>query len=185
MLILILIDVQYSQKAVFRFEKGMNCQNHSSSGSLHPIKYYPKGIDPPHTPYCYLENPEIETKPKQSQFSQICWKHIHIRPILFKWVGPLALFLEAYDIENLNLKNVESLITMGENRSFGNIFWLYNFSVFGTIKFVTFRKFWGHILQLHSKAKRSLIRQQVQFFNKNLKKLTTLWSPCLGGVNCL
>ena len=34
---LILIDVQYSQKAVFSFEKGLNCQNHSSSGSLHPV----------------------------------------------------------------------------------------------------------------------------------------------------
>ena len=37
MLILILIDVQYSQKAVFSFEKGLNGQNHSS-GSHHPIK---------------------------------------------------------------------------------------------------------------------------------------------------
>ena len=31
MLILILIDVQYSQNAVFSFEKGSNRQNHSSS----------------------------------------------------------------------------------------------------------------------------------------------------------
>ena len=38
MLLLILIDVQYSQKAVFSFEKGLNSQNHSSSGSLHPVK---------------------------------------------------------------------------------------------------------------------------------------------------
>ena len=37
MLILVLIDVQYSQKAVFSFEKGSYCQNHSSSGSLHSI----------------------------------------------------------------------------------------------------------------------------------------------------
>ena len=40
MLILILIDVQYSQKAVFSFEKGSNCQNHSSSGSLHPAENF-------------------------------------------------------------------------------------------------------------------------------------------------
>ena len=33
MLILILIDFQHSQKAVFSFEKGSNHQNHSSSGS--------------------------------------------------------------------------------------------------------------------------------------------------------
>ena len=38
MLILILIDVQYSKKAVFSFEKGWNCQNHSCPGSLHPVK---------------------------------------------------------------------------------------------------------------------------------------------------
>ena len=41
MLILILIDVQYSQKAVFGFEKGLNCQNHSTSGSLHLVKKSP------------------------------------------------------------------------------------------------------------------------------------------------
>ena len=41
MLILILIDVQHSQKAVCSFEKGLNRQNHSSSGSLHPVKIPP------------------------------------------------------------------------------------------------------------------------------------------------
>ena len=41
MLILILIDVQYSQKAVLSFEKGSNGQNHSSSGSHHPVKKIP------------------------------------------------------------------------------------------------------------------------------------------------
>ena len=65
MSIFILIDVQYSQKAVFSFQKGMNRQNHISSGFLHLVK------NPPHqnfwfppppklstpTPYCYLENP--------------------------------------------------------------------------------------------------------------------------------
>ena len=42
MLILILIDVQYSQKADFSFEKGLNRENHSSSGSHHPIKKSPQ-----------------------------------------------------------------------------------------------------------------------------------------------
>ena len=37
MLILVLIDVQYSQKAIFSFEKGSIGQNHSS-GSHHPVK---------------------------------------------------------------------------------------------------------------------------------------------------
>ena len=59
MLTLILIDVQYSQKAVFSFEKGLNCQNHSLSGSHHPVKKLlpPSKISdsPPPTPYCYLE----------------------------------------------------------------------------------------------------------------------------------
>ena len=37
MLVLILINVQYLQKVVFSFEKGLNAQNHSS-GSHHLIK---------------------------------------------------------------------------------------------------------------------------------------------------
>ena len=41
MLILILIDVQHSQKAVFSFEKGPNCQNDFSSGSLYLVKKPP------------------------------------------------------------------------------------------------------------------------------------------------
>ena len=42
MLILILIDVQYSQNAVFSFEKFLNPQNHSSSGSHHLVKKSPQ-----------------------------------------------------------------------------------------------------------------------------------------------
>ena len=57
MLILILIDVQYSQKAVFSFEKGLNHEN-QSSGSLHLVKNPPSKIsDSPTTPHHYLENP--------------------------------------------------------------------------------------------------------------------------------
>ena len=41
MLILILIDVQYSQNVVFSFEKFLNCQNHSFSGSHHLVKKSP------------------------------------------------------------------------------------------------------------------------------------------------
>ena len=41
MLILILINVQYLQNVVFSFKKGPNDQNHSSSGSHHPIKKSP------------------------------------------------------------------------------------------------------------------------------------------------
>ena len=38
MLILVLIDVQYSQNAIFSFERGSNCKNHSSLGSHHLLK---------------------------------------------------------------------------------------------------------------------------------------------------
>ena len=50
MLILISIDVKYLQKIVFSFEKTSNGQNHSSSGSDHPIKKPPpsKISDFPH-----------------------------------------------------------------------------------------------------------------------------------------
>ena len=42
MLILILIDVQYSQNTVFSFEKFSNRQNHSSSSSHHLVKKSPQ-----------------------------------------------------------------------------------------------------------------------------------------------
>ena len=41
MVILTLIDVQYSQNAVFSFEKGSDCQNLSSSDSHHKVKKFP------------------------------------------------------------------------------------------------------------------------------------------------
>ena len=57
---LILIDVQYSQKAVFSFEKGSDRQNHSSSGSVQSVKnpHSVKFPIPPN-PYRYLANPEL------------------------------------------------------------------------------------------------------------------------------
>ena len=68
MLILILIDVQYSQNAVFTFGKDLNHQNHSSSGSHHQVEKSPPAkflILPTNageftstpTPYRYSENP--------------------------------------------------------------------------------------------------------------------------------
>ena len=47
MLILILIGVQYSQKAAFNFEKGLNGQNHSSV-SHHLVKKNPPAKFPIH-----------------------------------------------------------------------------------------------------------------------------------------
>ena len=52
MLILILIDVQYSQKAILSFEKGSNHQNHSSSGSLHLVKKNPSSKISDSSPLC-------------------------------------------------------------------------------------------------------------------------------------
>ena len=74
------------------------------------------------------------SKMKQNQnkvveIQPICWKDIHIKPILFKSVRPLVLFLKAYHAEDLNSKNVQSMITMGKDRPFGNIFWSNNFRV--------------------------------------------------------
>ena len=67
MLILILIDVQYSQKAVFSFEKDLNGQNYSSS-SFHYLVIpqqksficHPPRPAPTTTPYHYLENPGLD-----------------------------------------------------------------------------------------------------------------------------
>ena len=40
----------------------------------------------------------IETKPEKSK---ICSKHyIYVRPVLFKWICLLVLFLKSYHIEN-------------------------------------------------------------------------------------
>ena len=70
MLILILIDVQYLQNAVFSFEKGSNHQNHSSSGSQHLVKKFPLqqnfGLPPliHPTPYHYLENHVVRNQLK-------------------------------------------------------------------------------------------------------------------------
>ena len=74
MLILILIDVQYSQDAVFSFEKVWNHQNQSSSGSQCPAEKIPPskifwfplppvgvgvGVIYLPSPYHYLENPDM------------------------------------------------------------------------------------------------------------------------------
>ena len=47
MLILILIDVQYLQKVDYSFQKGLNGQTHSSSGSHHQVKKTGKISDSP------------------------------------------------------------------------------------------------------------------------------------------
>ena len=78
MLILILIDVQYSQKAVFSFEKGLNRQNHCSSGFLHPVKKssLSKISDPPHPPgICNKTETKNVTVAKMVEFIKTCNQH--------------------------------------------------------------------------------------------------------------
>ena len=68
---------------------------------------------------------------------------------------------------------------MRKDKSFCNFFWLCNFMVFDTIKFVTFRKSRGHTLELHAKTKKLLdFRVKLNFSTKNLK---TLWPTCMYG----
>ena len=75
MLILILIDVQYSQKAVFSFEKGWNGQNHSSSGSHHlGKKILPSKISDPFSPPIVEEEGRISPQPLTA-----IWKMLQIR----------------------------------------------------------------------------------------------------------
>ena len=90
MLILFLIDVQYSQKAALGFKKGRNCQNRSSSGSLDPVKISSPskisnssplgGIFP--TPYCYLKT----LLPKMQNFNSSL-KVAHFPKMVYHIVG--------------------------------------------------------------------------------------------------
>ena len=93
MLILILIDVHYSQKVVFSFEKGSNCQNHPSSGSLYLlVKKYPPASPLPPFPYPLLfGKPYSREKPDgfQSELSDhyqrmfLCWPVLNQHFILY------------------------------------------------------------------------------------------------------
>ena len=80
-LILILIDVQYTQNAVFSFEKSSNYQSDSCLGSHHAVEKSPLPAKcliptilptPTPTPYCYLKNPEICTTALRI-YSYILW----------------------------------------------------------------------------------------------------------------
>ena len=71
MLILISIDVEYSESAFFSFKKVLNCQTHSSSGSHHHTtksrkSFFPQQNLTPPTPYRYLQNPAYLKKDSYS-----------------------------------------------------------------------------------------------------------------------
>ena len=63
MLVLVLTDVHYSEKALFCFEKGSNCQNHSFSGPLHGVKNSPavNFFFPTKKPPPLPSNPSLKT----------------------------------------------------------------------------------------------------------------------------
>ena len=80
MLILILIDAQYSQKAVFSFEKESICQK--SPHHRFPLpgkKNPPSTISGSPTPYCYLENPEGSTLRTALDFKKLKIIYILLR----------------------------------------------------------------------------------------------------------
>ena len=88
MLILILIDLQFLQKAVFSFEKGSNRQNHFSI-SLHPVKNHPSKISdspPPTYPYCCLKNPGVK------KHGKVDIKHFLYCPILLDFFILFQIF---------------------------------------------------------------------------------------------
>ena len=70
MLILVLTDIQYLQKAVSTFEKGSKRQNHSSSGSLYPVN------PPPPTKMSDSPHPTVENLPSPPPLTTI-WKTLH------------------------------------------------------------------------------------------------------------
>ena len=51
-----------------------------------------------------VKNQHNWNKTKTKSIQPIFWKDIHLQPIVFKWVGPLVLFLKAYHIEDLKSK---------------------------------------------------------------------------------
>ena len=106
---MILIDVQYSQKVVFSFEKGLNCQTHFSGSlcSVNPLSPSKILITPPRpsplgrmfpnpTPYCYLENPEFQclkfryTEVIQKKTFEFSW---NTQLCLILWTCPLCFFI--------------------------------------------------------------------------------------------
>ena len=71
MLILILIDIQYSQKAVSSFEKGSKRQNDLSSGFFHAVKKLPPPVKISVSPHSTGEN-----LPSSPPLTTI-WKILH------------------------------------------------------------------------------------------------------------
>ena len=100
-LILVLIDVQYSQRVIFSIEKGPIGQNYSSSGSHCLVKKSsPAKFPIPPTSYHYLESPSpspLSFPPSYLDFSGIAeedWRHFlkRIGEILIKLHDTISEF---------------------------------------------------------------------------------------------
>ena len=74
-MILILIDVQYSQKAVISFQKGSNGQNQSFSGFQHLVEKSPPPPPPKNSDFTHTGGGGIFPPPPT--FNAI-WKTLHI-----------------------------------------------------------------------------------------------------------
>ena len=88
MLVLILIDVHYSETTVFSPEKGSNRQSHSSSGSHHPVKNFP------HECSLLFDTKSGKLLFRWKRTVTLCWnlssEHLLTNTFLTKWLGQIV-----------------------------------------------------------------------------------------------
>ena len=84
MLVLILVDVQYLQKVVFSFQKGLDGQNHSS-GSNHMIKKSPSKIPNAPHPLTLLVKP-CHIAIVHSQQLLAYYLYVAEKEVILKWI---------------------------------------------------------------------------------------------------
>ena len=84
MLILILIDVQYLQKVVFSFERSLDGQNHSTSGSHHLIK---KSIQQNFGQPCFQNLPKKGWKKMKLRITTRTVKSIKVRDRIYIYIN--------------------------------------------------------------------------------------------------
>ena len=94
---LILIDVQYSQNAIFSFEKGSNSQNHSSSGSQDTVKK-----SPPQQNFRFPA-PKPEGGFTPAPLTTI-WKTQHYFHIVYIFLGHSVISIATSSLFNLPIK---------------------------------------------------------------------------------
>ena len=93
---LILINVQYSQNAIFSFEKGSNSQNHSSSGSRDSKKI-------PTQQNFRFPAPKPEGGFTPAPLTAI-WKTLHYFQIVYIFLGHSVISIATSSLFNLPIK---------------------------------------------------------------------------------